>query len=248
MPEEKEVKRAPIVSKRQDAKAGDFTLNAAYWLMECSPATAIVDVRDTYWAETLLGTHPSKLNDLAGIFLRSHGVYADERDSWGPPKWQYDPTDPTDSFDHYVLQGCKCVPFLVSHHPSSFLQVPTVGPPSTWTSQSIWPVLSSPFRCSFVKLVATGPVQVSPAVPGTALMASMTFSSQYTMTRRASRLWTGSVSQWPRRTRQRVLCTYEELAEFMTLVRTSRSGGRSTICLQSTARRQHSRWLPHRTC
>eukprot|EP01055_Gregarina_sp_Pseudo9_P001530 Gregarina_sp_Pseudo_9__1529@NODE_2027_length_1195_cov_3_672145_g1872_i0_p1_GENE_NODE_2027_length_1195_cov_3_672145_g1872_i0NODE_2027_length_1195_cov_3_672145_g1872_i0_p1_ORF_typecomplete_len226_score38_64TFIIS_C/PF01096_18/3_2e02TFIIS_C/PF01096_18/16TFIIS_C/PF01096_18/6_6e11zinc_ribbon_4/PF13717_6/0_00067zinc_ribbon_4/PF13717_6/3_7e03zinc_ribbon_4/PF13717_6/7e02zinc_ribbon_4/PF13717_6/7_9e02Zn_Tnp_IS1595/PF12760_7/2_7Zn_Tnp_IS1595/PF12760_7/0_46zfC2H2_3/PF13878_6/4_6e03zfC2H2_3/PF13878_6/0_1zfC2 len=64
-----------------------------------------MNLKDQYWCETILGTNTGTLNDLAGIFLRSHNVYADEKAHWGPPKWNYS-SDVYDCFDYYIQNGC----------------------------------------------------------------------------------------------------------------------------------------------
>lgn len=87
--------------------SGDFALEAAYWLIENNGLDLTADLRDEYFCESLVGIQPKKLSDLAGIFLHSHDVYADEKTQWGPPKWQYHPTDKYDTFDYYARNGCK---------------------------------------------------------------------------------------------------------------------------------------------
>eukprot|EP01053_Blabericola_migrator_P013585 Blabericola_migrator_1__13584@NODE_99_length_14373_cov_95_300643_g89_i0_p5_GENE_NODE_99_length_14373_cov_95_300643_g89_i0NODE_99_length_14373_cov_95_300643_g89_i0_p5_ORF_typecomplete_len323_score74_89TFIIS_C/PF01096_18/4_1e02TFIIS_C/PF01096_18/2_7e02TFIIS_C/PF01096_18/1_1e10DEC1_N/PF04625_13/0_026DUF1660/PF07874_11/1_1e02DUF1660/PF07874_11/9_9e02DUF1660/PF07874_11/6_5DUF1660/PF07874_11/4_6Zn_Tnp_IS1595/PF12760_7/46Zn_Tnp_IS1595/PF12760_7/0_78DUF983/PF06170_12/22DUF983/PF06170_12/66zf_Rg/PF17915_ len=95
----------PPKEKPKVAEAGDFALNAANWLLSHNNADLLMDLRDSYWCETILGRTPGNLADLVNIFLRSHNVYADEKSHWGPPKWQYS-NDPYDSFDHYMRNGC----------------------------------------------------------------------------------------------------------------------------------------------
>lgn len=97
-------------SARQKKADSDFTFNAAAWMMRHNPCTVEMDIQDKYWCETLLGIAPVKLTDLTGIFLRNHDVYADEAETWGPPKWKYSEDD-YDSFDCYLRNGCKS-PFL----------------------------------------------------------------------------------------------------------------------------------------
>eukprot|EP01056_Protomagalhaensia_sp_Gyna25_P004772 Protomagalhaensia_sp_Gyna_25__4771@NODE_477_length_3320_cov_65_669613_g369_i0_p2_GENE_NODE_477_length_3320_cov_65_669613_g369_i0NODE_477_length_3320_cov_65_669613_g369_i0_p2_ORF_typecomplete_len358_score80_34TFIIS_C/PF01096_18/3_1e02TFIIS_C/PF01096_18/1e02TFIIS_C/PF01096_18/9_5e11Zn_Tnp_IS1595/PF12760_7/14Zn_Tnp_IS1595/PF12760_7/5_5zf_Rg/PF17915_1/6_2e03zf_Rg/PF17915_1/0_38UPF0547/PF10571_9/0_63UPF0547/PF10571_9/1_2e02UPF0547/PF10571_9/2_2e02DNA_RNApol_7kD/PF03604_13/3_5DNA_RNApol_7kD/PF03604_13 len=107
-----------------NVESGDFRLNASNWLLSHNNLDLLMDLKDQYWCETILGRTPGVLGDLVNIFLRSHNVYADERDDWGPPKWKYS-DDPYDYFDYYMRNGCPNCGFEFStDFPTDFILKP----------------------------------------------------------------------------------------------------------------------------
>ncbi|EZG60249.1 putative RNA polymerase [Gregarina niphandrodes] len=85
--------------------SSSYALDALLTVIETSDASLPVNSRDDQLCAALLNTERSKLHDLVGLFLHSHGVYADEKDHFGPPKWQYSSAE-LDHFDYYARNGC----------------------------------------------------------------------------------------------------------------------------------------------
>lgn len=83
-----------------------FGLEAACWLFKDAPCSLTMDLNDNYLFENLLEVDGDKLNDVVRIQLHAEDVYADEKSSFGPPKFMYHPTDVYDSFDYYAASGC----------------------------------------------------------------------------------------------------------------------------------------------
>lgn len=81
----------------------DYALEALYWLMGNSGLDLCGSMEDEYLAKTMLTSTPAKLQDLAGVFLRSQRIYADEKSTYGPPKYAYKEGD---AFGDYVRNGC----------------------------------------------------------------------------------------------------------------------------------------------
>lgn len=84
----------------------DFTLEDITTFL-CDKTPEFLNVRDDQLSLALLdGMERCMLDDMVSWFLRREGIDSDEKQVWGPPKWNYTEGDPCDSFDYYAVTGC----------------------------------------------------------------------------------------------------------------------------------------------
>jgi len=65
-----------------------------------------LDLREDMASTSIIGLENGMMRDMVNYFLQSSGLKADERLTWGPPKFNYSHGDLYDSFDYYLIAGC----------------------------------------------------------------------------------------------------------------------------------------------
>ena len=87
-----------------------------------------LDLRDPQIALALMGgTERNLMDNMVSYFLTEEGIKADERQSYGPSRWQYS-DDPFDNFDYYAMNGCpNCgAPYDLDNHYSFSFNPPAL--------------------------------------------------------------------------------------------------------------------------